>query len=412
MVLAILVAVYACCWMDRYLMIILIEPIRLELQLSDTQMGLLTGFAFTVMYSLAGLPFAYWADRKSRRVVLAIAALGWSIATMLSSLGRDFKTLALARFGVAAFEAGCSPTAYSLISDYFPASHRSRAIAIYSLGTSLGIWGGLTLGGAVSAHYGWRAAFVVLGIPAAIMSVLVFLFVREPPRGGQDRARRDSDTRYSLAESARLILGRRSFVGAAFALGTLTITSTAFLSWAPAYLIRVRGLDTAQVGMIGGSIVGFSGILGTLGVGLLCDRLARRDSRWYLWLPLIGFALFLPFERLFFASSGVWTYAFYFLAALASATYAAPLFTVGQFVLPPRLRALGAAVMLLVLNLLGMGGGSFAVGLLSDLLRPRYGEASLQHAILLLQAAALIGFACLLWAAAAIRRETECEAAA
>nr|WP_051277817.1 MFS transporter [Solimonas flava] len=397
--------------MDRYLMVILIEPIHRELQLSDTQMGLLTGFAFTVMYSLAGLPFAYWADRRSRTLVLSIAALGWSIATMLSSLGRDFRTLALARFGVATFEAGCSPAAYSLISDYFPPSHRSRAIAIYSLGTSIGIWGGLTLGGAVSAHYGWRAAFVVLGIPATVMAAIVFLFVREPLRGAQEQGGARGDRRYSLLESARLIADRRAFVGGAFALGTLTITSTSFLSWAPTYLIRIRGLDTAQVGMISGSVVGFSGILGTLSVGLLCDRLARRDPRWYLWLPLIGFALFLPFERLFFASQGIWTYLFYFLAALASATYAAPLFTVGQLVLPPRVRALGAATMLLVLNLLGMGGGSFAVGLISDLLKPQLGAASLQAAILWLQLGSLLGFACLLYAAAAIRRDIAANAA-
>ena len=408
--LLILVCVYGCSWMDRYLMIILIEPIHRELRLSDTQMGLVTGFAFSAVYALAGIPIGYWADRKSRRVVLSIAALGWGLATILSSLVRDFRTLALARFGLAAFEAGCSPAAYSLISDSFPASHRGRAIAIYGLGTSIGIWAGLMLGGVISQRYGWRAAFVALGLPALILSAVVYFFVREPARGDQERTGQGDDTGYSLAGAIRLMLGRHSFLAASLALGTLTITSTSFLSWAPTYLIRFRDLDTAQVGMISGCIVGVSGVLGTLLIGLLCDRLARRDPRWYLWLPLIGFGLFLPFERLFFSSSGHWVYVFYFLTALASATYSAPLFAVGQFVLPPRQRALGAAVMLLVLNMLGMGGGNFAVGFLSDLFRQQDGDASLQNAILSLQGASVVGFLCLLYAATSIRREMEIDA--
>ncbi|NKF23564.1 spinster family MFS transporter [Solimonas marina] len=403
-VLAILVGVYSCCWTDRYLMVILIEPIAKDLHLNDAQMGLLTGFAFTLVYSFAGLPFAYWADRKSRKLVLSIAVFGWSIATMLSSLGRNFVTMAMARLGVATFEAGCSPPAYSLISDYFPASHRARAIAIYGLGISFGIWAGLTLGGAVNAHYGWRAAFIVLGLPSLVMATLVLLFVREPRRGQHERT---VDRRYSAAQAARLMAVRPSFIGSAFAMALLTITSTSFVTWAPTYLIRARGLDTEQVGFIIGSISGFSGIAGSLAMGWLCDRLAGRDPRWYLWLPLIGFALFLPFERLFFMTTGTWSYVFYFLASMASSTYIAPLFSVGQLVLPARVRALGAAVMLMVLNLLGMGFGSYAVGLLSDHFKPTLGDESLRAAAMWLQISALLGFVCLAVAARSIRRDVE-----
>lgn len=403
--LAILVCVYSCSWMDRYLLVILIEPIHRELQLSDTQMGLITGFAFSTTYALAGIPIAYWADRKSRRVILSIAVLGWGLATMLSSFAQSFQTLALARFGLAVFAAGCSPAAYSLISDSFASTHRGRAIAIYGLGTSIGIWAGLMLGGLVSERYGWRTAFVIMGTPAVILSAVVYFCVREPLREPDRRTEHSNESGPSLAASIRWMLGTRSFLAAAFALGTLTITSTSFLSWAPTYLIRFRGLGTAEVGTISGIIVGVSGVVGTLLTGLLCDRLGRRDPRWYLWLPLIGFGFFLPFERLFFSASGYGLYVAYFLAALASATYSAPLFAVGQFVLPPRQRALGAAIMLFVLNMIGMGGGNFAVGFLSDLFRQQDGKASLQHAILSLQGAAVIGFLCLLYAASSIRRD-------
>jgi MFS family permease len=337
--------------------------------------------------------------------VLAIAALGWGLATILSSLVQSFQMLALARFGLAAFAAGCSPAAYSLISDSFAPSHRGRAISIYGLGTSLGIWAGLMLGGLISERYGWRTAFAVMGLPAVILSAVVWFCVREPARGNDGRAGKTDESNQSMAASIRWMLGTRSFLAASLALGTLTITSTSFLSWAPTYLIRFRGLDTAAVGTISGTIVGVSGVVGTLVTGLLCDRLGRRDPRWYLWLPLIGFVFFLPFERLFFSASGYGLYAVYFLAALASATYSAPLFAVGQFVLPPRQRALGAAIMLLVLNLIGMGGGNFAVGFLSDLFRQQDGAASLQNAILSLQGAALVGFLCLLYAASSIRRD-------
>jgi len=169
-VLFLLCAVYSFNWMDRYVLVILLEPIRKDLGLSDTAAGLLTGFVFSSVYALAGFPIARLADRGSRRTVIAIAVAAWSVMTTGAGFARGFFTLAIARMGVAVCEAGCSPPAHSLISDYFPPRRRGTAMALYSLGISIGIWAGLSLGGEISERYGWRAAFFVLGLPGLLLA--------------------------------------------------------------------------------------------------------------------------------------------------------------------------------------------------------------------------------------------------
>jgi len=403
-VLIILVGVYSCNWMDRYLLYILIEPIHRELHLSDKAMGFVTGFAFSTMYSLAGLAFGRWADWGSRRAVLSLAIAGWSTMTGLTSLAGNYLTLVLARFGVASFEAGCSPTAYSLISDYFTPQFRGRAISIYSLGIGIGMWAGATFGGWANDLFGWRAAFMILSIPGLLLAIVVFLFVREPVRGGTDPAVRKDDAAPSLREGFRFLLQRRAFVGAALALGLLCVTSSSFEGWVPTYLMRVRGMNSSDVGVLTGS-GGMAGIAATMVIGLLCDRLSRRDPRWYLWLPIISFALVIPSERLFFRSSGAWAYFFYCVTLFGTGGFTAPLFTVGQFLLPPRVRAFGAAAMLFILNMVGMGGGNFGVGLISDLLKDRYGDGSLETAILSLQVSSLVGIGALFYASVWLARD-------
>lgn len=403
-VLAILVGVYSCNWMDRYVLYILIEPIHRELHLSDKAMGLVTGFAFSTMYSLTGLLFGRLADRGTRRIVLSLVVAAWSTMTGVTSLATSFTTLVFARFGVAAFEAGCSPTAYSLISDYFTPWYRGRAIAIYNLGIGIGMWCGATLGGLVSDHFGWRVTFVALAAPGLLLALVTFLCVREPVRGGRDLVAAEPAPAPPLRDGLRLMLRRRSFVCAALSLGLLCVTSSSFEGWTPTYLMRVRHMDASDIGLVTGA-GGIAGILSTIIVGLLCDRLARRDPRWYLWLPMISFAVVVASERLFFTSTGTWTAVIYFVILCGTGSFTAPLFTVGQTMLPPRMRALGAATMLFILNMVGMGGGNFGAGLLSDLLRPRYGDDSLEVAILSLQVFAVIGIGVLFYATRWIGRD-------
>lgn len=398
-VLFLLVGVYSFNWMDRYVLVILIEPIRESLGASDTQMGLLSGFTFSLIYSLAGFPIARWADRGSRRTIIALSLGAWSLMTALSGFARSFGTLALARAGVAVCEAGCSPPAHSLLSDYFPPRRRGTAFAVYSLGISFGIWLGLTLGGTINEHYGWQAAFLAVGAPGLLLAIAFRLFVREPPRGQYDGAHADRHVHYSIAEAARLMWGRRAFVFATLGLGLLSFTGTGFEFWTPTYLIRSLGLKTTEVGAMSGMIEGIAGIVGTLGAGVLADRFAARDPRWYLWFPLIGVAILIPAELLFFYVGGTYMYVYYFVAIIGTAAYTAPLFSVGQTLLPPRLRALGSSTMLFVLNMLGSGAGNFAVGLGSDLLSPRFGGDSLRHAIVLTQVGAVLGVLCIAYAA-------------
>jgi MFS family permease len=404
-VLLLLVAVYTFNWIDRYILIILIEPIQADLGISDTAMGLLTGFAFSVVYSSVGFPIARWADRGSRRTIIALALGVWSLMTMLSGLARSFTTLAAARVGVAVCEAGCSPPAHSLISDYFPARRRGTAFAIYGLGISFGIWLGLMLGGLINERYGWQAAFFILGLPGLLLALLVRVAIREPVRGQHDKHVPDADRHYTMREAIRVMWTRRAFVAIALGIGLLTFAGSGLEMWTPTYLIRTLGLGTAEIGMVSGAIEGIAGITGTLIAGILADRLAARDPRWYLWFPLIGMAIAAPAELLFLYGGRDLIYVYYFITIIGSASYMAPMFAVGLMLLPPRMRALGSSVMLFVMNMIGTGAGPFAVGMLSDHFAPLYGGDALRHAIALTQVGIVLGVACIGYAIWRLPRE-------
>jgi predicted MFS family arabinose efflux permease len=397
LVLALLTGAYTLNWMDRYVVVILIEPIRRSLHLSDTALGVLTGFSYSLVYSVMGIPIGRLADRRSRRRVLSLAMAGWSACTALTGLARGFPGLAAAHAGVAVCEAGCSPPAYSLISDYFPARRRGTAIAVYSLGISFGIWLALTLGGWLNERVGWRMVFALFGLPGLLYAAIFHACVREPRRDGLAGA----GAAPGWGEALRYMAGCRAFLAAMLGLGLFSFAGSGFEMWTPAYLIRSLHLDTAEVGRISGLVEGVAGIVGTLLAGVLADRLGGRNPRWYLWLPLLGAVLTVPCEWLFLVppGGGVPGYGWYFLAIVGTAAYTAPMMAVGQSLLPPRMRALGAAVMLFVLNIVGAGGGSFAVGLLSDLLAAAHGADALRLAMLYACLSVALGALCATYAA-------------
>lgn len=407
-VLLLLVAVYSFNWMDRHVLFILLEPIRQDLGFSDTAAGLLTGFTFSVVYSLAGIPIARFADRSVRRTVIAAALALWSCATMLAGFARNFTELALSRTAVAIFEAGCSPAAHSLIADYFPARRRGTALAVYGLGISLGIWGGLTFGGLINERYGWRAAFFVLGVPGLLLALVVRLHVREPVRGQQEGALATPAHNPPIWATLRQLLAHRAFIATGLGLGLISFTGSAFENWTPTYLIRALGMSTAQAGGLAGFIEGTAGILGVLAAGTMADRLGARDARWYLWCPLIGVAVLIPAELLFFYVGGAGLAVYFFITIIGTASYTAPLFAIGQTLLPPQMRALGASVMFFLLNMVGTGGGTFFAGWMSDLLAPTFGVNSLKHAIVLAELASIPGAACLLYAARQLHAAGAC----
>lgn len=401
--LALLLATYTFSWVDRYIFAILIEPIRQELQLADWQIGLLTGFSFTLAYSIAGFPFARWSDHGSRSKIIALALSGWSFITVLCGFASNFVSLALARSGVAVCEAGCSPAAHSLISDLFPRHRRALAFAIYGLGISLGIWLGLALGGLISAAYGWRVAFIALGAPGLLLAIIVRLFLREPPRGRFDAE--DQDVHYPWRKALALLWERRAFMAITLGLSLLSFNGSGVQLWAPSYMLRAGDADIAMIGIFTGTANGIFGIIGTLLAGFVADRFAARDPRWYPWIAIGSVALIVPGQFLFLFTSGWPSYIFYTLTMFALSTYTAPLFSAGQMLLPPRLRAFGAATMLFVLNMIGPGAGPVVIGALSDWLPAADAHGALRAAMAWSAVSLIPAVACLFYAARRLTRD-------
>lgn len=408
--LAMLVCVYTFSWIDRFLLIILIDPISKDLNVSNTQMGLLTGFGSSLLYSLAGFPIARMADRGSRKTIITAAVTTWSALTALSGFVGNFFGLAAARAGIAVASAGCSPAAYSMIADYFPQARRGLAIALYSLGISIGMWAGLTFGGVLEDSYGWRSAFLMLGVPGMAVALLFFLIVREPVRGAYDAGGADEGRQYSLREAAAHIAREPTFLLMALGFALASAATSSFENWVPTYMIRVQQMSSTEVGAISGLFQGVTGFFGTLLFGFAADRLAKRDLRWYLWMPLIGLAVMGPAVVLFFQARGAGAYALYFVVELAASAFTAPIFALAQTLLPPRLRALGMASIIFLLNVIGMGAGPFLTGWLSDRFTAGGAVEGLAPAISLMQFAGVLGGACLIAAATRLRRASSLRA--
>jgi predicted MFS family arabinose efflux permease len=385
-VLGVLVLVYAVNFIDRNILAVLLQPIKEELGVSDTAMGFLTGFAFAVFYTFAGIPIARLADRGSRRTVMAVGLAFWSLMTAASGLARSFAQLAVARVGVGIGEASATPAAHSLLSDYFPPERRTRAIAIYNTGASAGVLFGLLLGGWLQQAFGWRVAFAVVGLPGLAIALLVRVTVAEPARGGSEGLV-DAGDAPSARETLRHLACLPSFRHLALAAGLYAMTAYGVISWAPTFMIRVHELGYAEVGTTLGLAIGIGGGAGTYAGGVLCDRLAARDVRWLVWIPAIAGAVLLPFFVVFaLAEEASLALAAFVPVNLLNAVFAAPTYTITQGLARLRMRALASAVVLFVLNLVGLGLGPTLVGILNDLLEPRYGAAAVRYSLLIVVA--------------------------
>lgn len=410
-VLALLVCVYSVNWMDRFVLIILLEPIKQDLQISDTALGFLSGFGFAIIYSLAGIPIARWADVGVRRSIIAMGLTLWSVMTMMCGLARTLPQLVMARLGVALGEASCSPPASSLISDYFPAHRRATAFAIYGLGISFGMFAGLTGGGWLNQYFGWRPALVAAGVPGLLLVLLVRFTLREPARGEVDGGGADKH-HYSVAETLRLLRRRPSFLWFALGLGLFCFTGNAFEAWTPVYFLRVFHMSSGEVGTWTGLIEGGAGIVGTLGGGLLADYLGARDMRWYLWMPMAGIVAMIPAMLLFlYSGGGAVMLVGYALFVLCGASYLAPMMALTHRLMPLHLRALSSAVLFLIMNLIGSGAGPFTVGVLNDWLTPHFGEVAVRYSLTLVITGAVLGLLCTLLASRRLQRDLQAQGA-
>jgi predicted MFS family arabinose efflux permease len=374
-VIGLLLAVNILNFVDRQLPFILAESIKRDLGLSDTQIGLLGGFAFSIVYAVLGLPLAAAADRIGRKWVLAGALAVWSSLTALGGLAQTFGQLVTTRLGVAAGEAGSTPTAHALIAAAYPKEKRGLPMAIFSLGVPVGTMLGLVLGGWLTQVASWRQALVLLGLPGVALAVLVVLTVKEPATPGERRAQP------SLTSTVRLLLSKPSFRQLAAAMSIYSMSANAMIVFLAPFLMRSHGLGARSAGLWLGLLYGVAGVAGTLAGGAAGDLLGRREPRWRLWAPALGLVLAAPFTlgALFAQSTGL---SVLLLAApkFANLLYMSPVIVALHTLVPAQSRASASAFLLMFNSLLG-SLGPLLTGMLSDRLTPMFGQQALRYAL-------------------------------
>jgi MFS family permease len=396
-VLALLTLGYVFNFVDRQVMTILIEPIKMEFGASDTQMGLLSGLAFALFYATLGIPVARLADRWSRRNVLAISMTTWSAVTALCATATGFWHLLLLRIGVGIGEAGGTPPSQSLLADYFPPEKRAFAQGILATAPNIGILVGLFGGALIAEAYGWRSVFLVFGIPGVLLAILIQLTIKEPLKVTASA----SEEGVGLFATLDNIFRLPSFAHIMVGVGFTGIAGYGLGVWSPSFLVRVHNMSLVDAGLYLGLIGVFGGGLGTISSGLLVDRLARRDKRWQLWLPAIGIFLALPTQlafllwpaehRLVMGDVDVpFALVFMGLSAVFASFWIAPSYAAVQNLVPQYWRTQASALMLLAINLLGMGLGPLLVGMLSDLLS-QFGDSSVRFGLSIGVSLSLVG---------------------
>jgi predicted MFS family arabinose efflux permease len=381
-VLAVLLAVYVMNFVDRQILSIVLDDVKAELGASDTAMGLLSGLAFSLFYTVAGVPIARLADRGTRRSIVAAGLALWSAMTAACGLAGSFWQLALARFGVGVGEAAGTPPSHSLISDYFPAERRATALAIYGMGIYFGVMFGFLAGGMIRDAFDWRTAFLAAALPGLPLALLLRFTVREPKRGAAE-ARAAGAEPPALGETLRLLFARRSFVLLTLAACCQAVSGYAVLTWGAPFLGRVHGLTGTEIGTSFGLIAGLGGALGITSGGFLADRLARRDARYHAWLPaavsLLAFPFALPF---YLAESTALALAAFACFYVINNMYVGSLWSLAQGLVPLRVRALSSATLLTILNIVGQGLGPLFVGVMNDALAPTRGAEAIRYSLL------------------------------
>lgn len=386
-VLAMLLLVYTFNFVDRQILGILAGPIKAELQLSDTQLGVLGGIAFAALYSTLAVPLAFLADRTSRTWVITGSLAVWSGFTALCGMATSFWQLFAARLGVGVGEAGGVAPSYALIADYFPPRERARALAVYSLGIPLGAALGVMFGGYIAARVDWRTAFVVIGLAGVVIAPLFRLIVREPVR-----APKSSQTT-PLKAVFPMLAKKRSFWLLALGAASSSMLGYGFAFWFPQLLQRSFGLDLVQTSQFYGGVLLLGGVAGVLGGGMIGDRLGARDRGRFASIPALAFLLAVPlFAAGILSGSVALAFALFIIPQALAYVWLGPVITAVQHLVPAEMRATASASFLLINNLVGIGGGTFALGALSDALSSSYGDDALRIAM-------LIGLVCYLVAA-------------
>ncbi|UTA49117.1 MFS transporter [Simiduia sp. 21SJ11W-1] len=378
-VLALLTLAYVFNFVDRQIISILQEPIKLEFGLTDTQLGVLNGFVFAIFYVGFGIPIARWADRGKRKNIIAIAISLWSVMTALCGMAQSYVQLLAARIGVGIGEAGCSPPAHSMISDIFPKKFRATAMATYSLGINIGILVGLLLGGWLNELYGWRVALWAVAVPGIIIGLLIKFTVAEPPRA----TTLSGEQTLLFMQVVAHFWAQRTLRWMAIGAGLSSFVGYGLANWMPSFLARSHAMGTGEIGSWLALIAGVGGAIGTFAGGYFADKLSHRDVRWALWVPMAILLICVPMLSLtLLIDTKLSAMIVYIIPGSIMTGYMGPAIAVTHNLSDSRMRAMGSALLFLVINIVGLGFGPLFVGVVSDWLGASMGSEGLRYAIL------------------------------
>ncbi len=372
----ILTGCYTLAFLDSKIPFILVEKIKSDLALSDTQLGIIAGPAFSLMYAIGAMPIAKLSDRISRKFVIAAAVFVWSGFTAAGGATNSFLPFMLSRTGVAFGESALTPAAHSIFADYFPVTQRPTVIAIYSCGIALGASLALLVGGVLSDHLGWRSTLMIVGGVGLALSLLVAITLREPSRDLGSSTRQMSEGSIAALFANPAI--RHTIIGGTI----LGIANGSVSAWGPAYIMRTFHLSASATGATFGTLVGILMILGTLGGGLIAAFLSKKDLRYGFRLLAVAFAiatiakltsLMMPSYALFLLFSAI--------AIALQMFYPGPTYATIQSLANPSARSFASAVTMFCVNAVGIAGGAFLAGWLSDRLAPEFGAESLRYSL-------------------------------
>ena len=406
-VLGILCFVYVINFLDRQLLSILAKPIQDELGVTDGQLGRIGGLYFALFYCVLAIPVGWLADRTNRVKVLSFACALWSAATIACGLATTYPQLVIARMSVGVGEAGGVPPSYAIISDYFPPGRRGTALALYNLGPPIGLSLGVAFGASIAAAYDWRLAFIAIGVVGIVTALVVLLFVREPKRGGLDAPRAGAaDAKARFWPTCRTFFADPVLLRLSIATGITQIVTYATLNFTTLLLMREKGMTLREVAVYYALLIAVALSAGMYVSGKLIDRHARRRPAVYAYLPAAALTLAIPFFIGFVWAPG-WPLALIFLAfpMFLNSFYLTPAVTLVQEHVAPNERVLAGALLLLVMNLVGLGLGPTFLGAMSDWLRPAHPEHSLQLAFYTLVPFYVLAILCFLWLARALKRQ-------
>ena len=397
---------------DRAMMVIVVEPIKQEFGLSDSQLGLVAGLSYAVAFAVAGIPLGWLADRVNRRNLLAGVVAAWSAFVALAGSASSYAALVATRVGIGAMDAGGQPCSVSMIADMVQREKRAGAVAVFFAGVPLGMLLGFLGGGLIASEYGWRAGFYVAAVPGLVLAVLLWFTVKEPQRGATEPAGQALEKAPPLMQSLAFMAGQRSLVLIIVASVLVTATSSAMMSWIGSLLIRTHQLSLPAVGVMTALCMGGVGAVGTLLAGSLADRLGAQDMRWQPRLMALAAALIALFGAgvcLLPSVAGVAVALGLFAACVAGLN--GPTYALSQSLVQVRMRGVSMSTLIVLLNLIGVGVGPTLAGVLSDAFAAQYGPDSVRWAMVCVLALNLPAVALFAWAGRSIRGDLERAAA-